>query len=84
MQGIDPFPATQRGTEEGEPKKETQRCKDARTQREEKRKEKRENGKERREKIAKEMSKEERGRHPRCRHLATRLKLHPEPTHDSR
>ena len=76
MQGINPFPATQRGTEEGEPKKETQRRKDARTQREEKRKEKRE-------KIGREMSKEEQGRHPRCRHLATRLKLHPEPTNHS-
>ena len=76
MQGINPFPATQRGTEEGEPKKETQRRKGARTQREEKRKEKRE-------KIGREMSKEEQGRHPRCRHLATRLKLHPEPTNDS-
>ena len=29
------------------------------------------------------MSKVEQGRHPRCRHLATRLKLHPEPTNDS-
>ncbi len=29
------------------------------------------------------MSKEEQGRHPRCRHLATRLKLHPEPTNHS-
>ena len=76
MQGINPFPATQRGTEEAEPKKETQRRKDARTQREEKRKEKRE-------KIGREMSKEEQGRHPRCRHLATRLKLHPEPTNHS-
>ena len=76
MQGINPFRATQRGTEEGEPKKETQRRKDARTQREEKRKEKRE-------KIGREMSKVEQGRHPRCRHLATRLKLHPEPTNDS-
>ena len=76
MQGINRFRATQRGTEEGEPKKETQRRKDARTQREEKRKEKRE-------KIGREMSKEEQGRHPRCRHLATRLKLHPEPTNHS-
>ena len=76
MQGINPFPATQRGTEEGEPKKETQSRKDARTQREEKRKEKRE-------KIGREMSKVEQGRHPRCRHLATRLKLHPEPTNHS-
>ena len=42
MQGINPFPATQRGTEEAEPKEETQRRKDARTQRKkrEKRKEK--------------------------------------------
>jgi hypothetical protein len=71
MQGIDRFRATQR-----EPKKETQRRKDARTQREEKRKEKRE-------KIGMEMSKEEHSRHPRCGHLATRLKLHPEPTNDS-
>jgi hypothetical protein len=47
MQGTNPFPATQRGTEEGEPKKETQRCKDARTQREEKRKEKMEKREER-------------------------------------
>jgi hypothetical protein len=29
------------------------------------------------------MSKEEHSRHPRCGHLATRLKLHPEPTNDS-
>ena len=28
------------------------------------------------------MSKEEQGRHPRCRHRATRLKLHTEPTND--
>ena len=76
MQGINPFPATQRGTEEAKPKEETQSRKDARTQREEKRKEKRE-------KIGREMSKEEQGRHPRCRHLATRLKIHPEPTNHS-
>ena len=78
MQGINPFPATQRGTEEAEPKKETQSRKDARTQR--KKSEKR---KEKREKIGREMSKEEQGRHPRCRHRATRLKIHPEPTNDS-
>ena len=76
MQGINPFPATQRGTEEAKPKEETQSRKDARTQREEKRKEKRE-------KIGREMSKVEQGRHPRCSPLATRLKNHPEPTNDS-